>query len=427
MNPNYLRNLVSKKIIFAFVVVGLLLISLVLYLNRPSSVYVSAEQGSDLFVATSKGGEFKKIGTTNVTYKTKKLPSDVYFMATHDTKKTISGVSLKKGDKKSLTLTLANKAAATQIADEALSNVYLDGTVGQGIVSDEFTLVNFETNKDVPVRPEFAGLPYMKKIVWYDANNFVYSSFRQGVGSFINGVPLYQNGIGVKIFNKDGSESDEGYDDEILVDDISKSPKQPLVLASPTNIYLSNDMGNTLRSIIVYDSVKGITNSLHATDSHIYRHSGEEPASYASEEGSSDKSKEVHSSKLYEYDYSGKETNTITIPDTTIRAITETSNKTYVLTPNNLLVIDNGAINTQSLYFNFARDITTYKNNVVLLGDSGIWKVGEDGLSLQLLYEFNDGGVGLAKSFSTSNDTLIFSTQRTTAGSGNTRMYGIRF
>lgn len=424
MYPNEPRRTIWKPL-GILMGVGLVLASiwLVLYLTRHGTITISSEPGAELFVATSRGAEFKKIGTTTATFKSRQTPLDVYFMAARDGKKTISGTTIKRGDNKPLKLALTNKVEAKQIANQSLANVYLEGVTGQGIIPAEFTLVNFRTDGDVPLRPDFAGLPYIKKVVWYDANNFVYSSFNQGVGSFINGKPLYSNGIGTEILGTNETD-DAVYEEDFKLLDISKVPGQPLVLSSSDELFLSDTMGSTLRPIAKFEAMPQTISSLFTTKSHIYRHSGEEPAAYASEENvAADQA--LHSSVLYEYDYQGKNTNEFTIPDSTVRAMAEKNNKTFILTPDKLITLEGGTAASDSLYFKLARDLTSYKDRILLLGDGGVWQISEDGTSSQLLFEFGDGA-GLAQSFSTSGDTLIFGTQPTADGQGSAKMFSIR-
>ena len=180
---------------------------------------------------------------------------------------------------------------------------------------------------------------------------------------------------------------------------------------SDTSIFLSDDMATSLKSILTFDQIKSANYGLYATDSSIYRFGGEDPSAYASESNVEEHSSSEHAETLFQYDYTGKEIAKIDIPDDTIRSVVSRGDKSYILTPNKLIVADKTGSKEQDLYFKLARDITTYKDRVILLGDDGVWQIDEDGVSIQLLYEFKASGAGLAQSFSVSGNKLIFGTQ----------------
>ncbi len=424
MYPGSSNRFFNKKIIVGAVLFLVLLAGVLLYLNRSGTITITSENGAEISVATEKGGSFKKVGTTKVTFKTRKVPADIYFMATKDGKKTVSGAHMVRGKNNPLELTMITKSAATKIADGSLSNVILEGTYGQGIVPDEYTLVSFKTDQDVPSRAEFAGLPYINKVVWYDVNNFVYRSFKGGIGSFVNGVPMYESAIGQQITGANKYAADGEYsDDGDVFEDISKVPSKPLVVMSPTNLFLSDDIGKSLRSVVSFDASQDTINSVFATDTYIYRGLGLRPADYDDDSKGSSQS---IISKMYQYDYSGKKIAELSIPDSSVQAVAQKGEKTYILTPNKLVMAEGSAVTSTSLYFSYVRDLTLYGGKVILLADTGIWQISDDGKSAQLIFDFSDSGVGLARSFSTSGNSLIFGTQPDKNGVGSSKMFALQ-
>lgn len=421
----------KKKVIFGGILLLAVVIGTVLFFTRPGKITVSAENGAELYVATEKSGEFKKIGTTTATYSTRKVPSEVYVMATRDGKKTISGLVAERGKTKSAELTLAKQIGAKPIMNGSVSSAFFDGTLGQGIVAGDYSLTNFRTDRpDEPFRPEFIGIPYLKKAIWYDANNFVYNSFRKGVGRFVNGTHVGNEGIATSISGKDLGQIEPDEETGALVDlkDISRSGDKPLALLSSSNIFLSNDLGASLRSIVGFELIEDTNVGLFTTDNYIYRFAGEDPSAYASESEASEGTEEEHAASLYQYDYSGKQLTRVDIHSESIKAVASRGKKSYILTPDKLVLLENGNVSDLSLYFTYARDITTYKDRVVMLGDGGLWQIGEDGVSIQLLYDFKDSGVGLAQSFSVSGGSLIFGTEPKPGATRNTsKMFVTQF
>jgi hypothetical protein len=424
----YQRN--KTKIIIGSLLSLIVIVGLILFLTRPGKVTVTSESGAELSVATEKSGMFKKIGVGTATYSTRKVPSEVYVMATKDGKKTISGLVAERGKTKSVNLALTAQVSVKPIMNGSVSSAFFDGTVGQGIVAGDYSLVNFKTDRvDEPLRPEFIGIPYLKKAIWYDANNFVYNSFRQGVGRFINGKHVGKEGFANSISGKDlDSLEPEETDDIVDIKDISRSGDKPLVLLSSSNIFISNDRGGSLRSIAGFEPTSSSTVGLFTTSDYIFRFAGDDPSAHASESEAPSNNKNDHASTLYQYDYSGKELAKLSIHSESVRAVASRGKKSFILTPEKLILSEAGGTSDLALYFTYARDITTYKNRVVLLGDGGLWQIGDDGVSLQLLYDFKESGVGLAQSFSISAGSLIFGTEQRPGDTKNTsKMFVTQF
>lgn len=404
MQENMLR-IYKKRIIGAIVIAVFLIIATVLFLQRPGSVVISTEEGAAIETSLSQGGEFTKLGTTTAKYSTRKFPTTVYIKVTSGNKETISGIELERGKKKTLHLSLSNRVAATAFTEGGYSNAFIQGDQGMGIIPDEYILSNFKLNQTkTDPRIELINLPYVKKIVYYDWNNFIYAKFNGGIGGFTNGELTYERDIALILRGKDIDDIDA----EMLyekIQDISKFGNRPLALLSDTNLFTSDDRGVTLTSIASFEPDSTVTNKVFTTGSHIYRAEIQDPASYEEDQGTGQ-------STLFVYDYAGKELSQHTIESNDIKSIVEKDNKTYILTNDKVAILSNGKLHDLNLYFRYARDITVYKNKVVMLGDSGVWRLDDDGVSLQLLYDFSKNGVGLAQSFSAVDGKLLFATQQ---------------
>jgi hypothetical protein len=407
-----LRPKIKAWQLIPLIVSVILAIALLLFLNRAGTLSISSEDGADIFVATSQGGEFKKIGTSHAEYKTRELPSDVYIMSTKGDRKTISGATIKKrGSNDTLNVTLANTVNASKISDGAVFNTFIEGPLVQGIIPEEYMLTSFRTDSFATTRPDFANLPFVKKVVWYDKDNFVYSSLRDGVGRFVNGVDLGRAGFASNSDRESNSiESDDGVS-LIEFTDISKQTGRPLIILSDSSIFSSEDMGTTVQKIIDYKKHDGM-NIIYTTKDYVFRFSGDEPSAYADEEGKPVNKPAEHTSFLYQYTYQGKEVRKISVDAESVVGVASVGEKIFVATPYQLVSANQTKESIVPLYFSYVRDLTNYKDSVVLLADDGLWKVGEDGTSMQLLYPFTGKGVGLGKSFSvTTSGQLLFGTQ----------------
>lgn len=416
-----------SKIVVGVIFILIPVIGIIVFMSRPGTVEIRSESGAEIYVATEKGGEFNKIGTSSAVYKSSKDSSSVYIMTTKDSKKTISGVQIEKGKTQKITLDLQEKVAATKISNGSVFNAYVSGQNIQGITPEQFTLVNYSNNPEETIKPGFARLPFLKKIVWYDANNFIYNSFRNGVGRYINSNPVGKDGLGDSIY---GENIDGIIAGEVDLGDISKTDQQPLVLMSETNMFTSSDMGSSIASIASFEPIKdGENHTLFTTNEHIYRLAGLDPASYASESESEESDGHGHASTLTQYRYDGVKSNSfdLEIDTTDIKALTEKNKIIYILTGEKLITIKDNVISDLDLYFTYARDLTLYSGKIVLLGDDGVWVVNDTGSSAHLLFEYPDSGVGLAQSFSLSGNSLIFGTQAKPGSTAQAKMFSITF
>ncbi len=394
------------------------------YANRPGILRVTTDAAATIYITTSRDAEFKEIGKGEATYKTRTVPSEVFVMVQNGDSKTISGAVLEKGKTVVRNLSLNPVSTATLISEGGLSSPFIDGSLVQGIFPEDFSLISYRTDKYESVRPEFIGMPEMKKLVWFDANNFIYSSFNEGVGRFVNGEDIGSRGLADAITGGFTSIQSPGIDSIVDIVDVAQYPSKPLVLISKNNIFLSDDRGTSLRTIASFDA-EDEANTVQATKDRIMRFAVKNPSSYASEEGENDN----HSTTVYQYDYSGKELPSIDIPDESVISTASHNANMYFLTNSSLVSKGTGDMVRIPLYFSFLGNLTTYKNTPVLLAGDGLWKVSDDGTALQLIFPFSGLGVGLRDSLTTTTDgRLIFgTTPAPNDEKNNSKLFSISF
>jgi hypothetical protein len=399
----------SKKIKLG-ILGAVILLLLIGALNAPSIVTVTSKPGATISIATEKGGQFKKIGQTKATYISFGKPKDIYVLAQLGDQVTYGSATQKRFTRQSLSLSLADGIKAEKITDGAVFDAIFQGTKGQGLVAGQNTLINFSTvSANEPVNPQFVGLPFISKIIWYDFNNFVYLT-DEGVGQFINGTDAGLSGVGTRITGEVRLDpSNTNASDSPIIKDMAKADDGPLVLLSNTNIFTSIDRGTSLRAISSFESDKRDT-SIFASGNSIFKITA--PPLTESESDS-----DIASNKLpmtvQELSYTGKVISTTDLKDSQeVIDIVKKGSTTYVLSYSGLQIIKDGEVSKQSLYFSDVAGMTLYKDKVVLLADSGLWNVSEDGKSYSRLFNFETNGVGLEKSLSIDpNKQLIFGTR----------------
>lgn len=406
-----MNMITRKRIIIALLGLGItciLGVSLYLFLHRAGSLTINTEQGVDILVKTEQGGTFAKIGTERATYESKDFPVTVYVLVEKSGQKTLTGVHLKRGKNPDVQLALAPTIPATKISDGAVLNAFFDGTTVQGIVPGDGTLTSFRTDTFATTRPEFLDLPYMNKVIWYDKDNFIYQTADRSVGQFKQGADLGTGFLAENITGDVVLGSDDEYatDNLVFISDAAQTAGKPLVLMSQSNLFTSENSGTNLQAIKKFDR-NTKDNTLFTSEQSIFR--------VSSRSGGDEEDSKDPAISIVEYDYSGKEKGTYSLDELApVIRVTKKDKTIYVLTAANLYAIKDGDNKPQTLglYFGSASDMVLYKDELVILGDEGLWKLDSSDNSLKLLYDYSANGIGLAGSLSVTPDSrLIFGTE----------------
>lgn len=403
---------INIRYVAGAIVATLVLVGLLIFANRPGTLVITSDSDADIAIGRQQGGDFTKIGRGSVTYKTRDFTSDVYIRATKGSQITVSGATLKRGQTKSVSLPLGDLVSTKVLSDGGILSARKDGELVQGIVPFDYSVTSFRTDRYETTRPGLVGLPYIQKIVWYDANNFVYLGLSNEVGLFVNGADLTDEELALSVSDPSlmaKTDYDETGTAIIAAKDIARAPDSPLVLATSSGVLVSSDMGRNLQALIQHDEVSD-DSRVFATKDEVLWLTGSLPASTA-DEAKSKPQDDHHTSNIIAVDYSGKKTREFSVDAEEIIGVTSLAGKTYILADDRLVVQDGDQTSTVPVYFKYAADIINYQDSVLLLADNAIWRVADDGDSVQLLSQFNDVGVGLRGSFSINPaNELLFST-----------------
>lgn len=419
MNPdsntwNIFNRSINKyrAILFAFVIIALVLVGL-LILNRPAKLVIESENGADIFVTTTSGGEFQKIGTTKATFSTRKVPQDVFVMVTRESKKTI--IQTRLTERKTITrkVELAPVLSISKITDGSVSNMYVDKNNIQGVLPENSRLINFGTQSSVPIRSAFAVSPQVSKVFWYDSDNFVYKSYDGRIGRFVDSIDITSLGLAsvLKNGNVPAPYGEEGEVGRYFID-IAKTDKKPLVLLSKDKLFTSGDMGDSV-SILANLEQTGSDQRVFTDENFVYYFVGDETADYASE--LDDKSiesgdTEHGNSKIYKYNYSGELKDTFVIESDNASSVVSVSNTTYVLSSDVLTVHKDGKSWQVTPFSPYIRGLVEYDNRVFILAGDGLWEVSADGSELRVLANFPTNTIGVVNSLMRVGDKVMFST-----------------
>ncbi len=404
---------VPKKYIFGALALIFVVIAVALWLNRPAKLTVTTDSSADIYFSTEQNGEFQKIGTGTAKYSTRKLPAVVYVKSVKGNNQTISGASLKRGKAQTIKLELGSTITPQVISTGSMSNALIEGTLIQGVVPIDASLISYKTDDYMAVRPELVGLPNMSKISWFDKNNFVYKSTKDVIGQFSKAVDNGESGIARQVQGVSNLKPiDEGSDSpepRVALTDFSRTPGKPMIFLSADSLFTSDDMGYTIKYITTHPK-GGELERIYTSPDSIFWFTGDAPSDELSE-GNTKDFLATQTNSIVQYDYTGNKVREFTAAGQTLTGVTSLNNSVYVLTDKSLTVITNNTEQVIPLYFKNPADMVVYKGKVLILTRTGVWAVGKDNASIQLLSATPGDEQGLKGSFSLNPDgRLLFST-----------------
>lgn len=413
----------TKKIKRYSIIAVLGILLLVFLFNAPGVVTIKTENSANISMTDGKDGEFKKIGTTKTTRFFFKKPTVFYVSAETDGKQTIQSFKPKRFTFKTIELELKDTVPAQKISDGAVVDAFFDSNQGRGIAYGQNIVVDFKTDSESSNNnPEIAGLPYVKKIVWQDINNFVYLS-SPTIGQFSGGVDKGDSEVASVTSGDVAINSDTITESGApRITDISMTAGKPLVLLSSTNIFTSSNLGTNLDGITSFEKEAGET-SIFTTENNIYK------VTYPDLTDDHDAKQTKAIVTLDKFSYSGEWASTIKLDDASeVVSIAEKDNTVYVLTQFGIHTIKDERVTDTSLYFANPADMVIYKGRIVVLGKDGLWQLNENDASFQLLYRFTEFGTGLKGSMSVSpNNVLIFGTTTINSDSDKSATFSTSF
>lgn len=393
---SYLKN---PKVLIALVFGFLAIITLIFFALRTATVTITAPEGSAILISTDKDEDLRQIGTTKATYRTKDIPTNLYIAIEKDGQKTLSGVEITEKKNYFATLSLNPQTKDAQVlTNGSVSSPFIEGTRIQGI-SLRYKLTNFRTDAFETQKSAFIGLPYMKKIIWKDANNFVYVTFAGKVGRFIN-----NNDLGTE-YSIQAKPLPDAVENIAALSDAVKTPDGRIFAVSSNYLVVSSDFGATFNPVAKIESLSD-TPVIFADNSNIYIVDESPPSAYASERIRKNQTGEdEHGGTLFRYNFSGKLQDKGRVEGAPL-GVVKGGNKP-VLATNEGLSDNNGLI---PLYLNNVTDGEVIGKSGYVLADNGLWKLGSDSRSLQLVYDISKYGVGLEQSLSTYQNNILIGT-----------------
>lgn len=397
-------------------------------------ITIKSDGGATISVARDRGATFEEIGETETVYTTRS-PGDVFIRVELNESVSKTGFTVDRGDAKEIEVPLAPTVdAENYLSGGSYGHPVFDGSTIQGIDPGSSQIISFDTNaSSAPRRVEFLGIPSLRSIHWSDPDNFIYTSFRSGVGLFSDGK------------NRGNISELSGLD--ISSNDLPRPPSRiffangawhqnrPVVLLGDGGIYIMENIStNSLEKIVHFDTISN--QAVFSDQNYIYLNEETLPAAFVSEVDDDARLEQIDEEPDVEnvtnvYSYSGESLFNVTTVGSRLMDIVSSSDGEKIIalgdrnisitsSLNNSFVIDN--IPT---FFNVNRDLLTIDDNVYVLVDGGIWRLLPETGVLQLVSGFTGIGLSNSMTLDTNNEYLYYGSRKSPDGSGENAVYRI--
>ncbi len=376
--------------------------------TKGASITVTTASGADIYITGDSEGEYKKVGTSSATFKFKEIPARIYIKVQQGDKESLSGLYVTDDSSKTIDIPLSETNPGSTAYDGAVSHPFLSGDVAYGIEPSSHEIVRFGTKEFLPPRRGFIGIPFLKSIGWINEDTFVYNSFSEGPGAFVNGEDTSDGFFAQTITDTSGKRLQEtARNISQRVEDIAVSGKTTYYITN-IGLYRSDNYGAAL--VKIADFTSDSLQSMSATNNRVVRLEAEVPATYASELNTSSTDTEITHSQVKFYTSEGEETYMLEVFGDAMAGATDVRDRIMVAT-NEEIACTNQSVSTLTPISAPIADAVVYKGNSYVLAGSALWRVADDCLSLQKVVGFNEENIGLKDSLVLHNDSLLFGIQ----------------
>lgn len=403
---NQIRRIVmlhKKKLLWFFGLVLIVFASLWLYsfIASRTVVTIKSSQDSIIYVSEEKGGNFTQIGENgSATYVTRSA-GDYFFKAESGNDTTVGGLRIKTGSEYSMELPIGETVSAEKVFESSIKDPYIKGSAIQGVEPASSSMVNFNLAKEEFPRVEFIGLPYIRNIAWLDKDNFAYSSFREGVGLFLDGKDTKKDRIASRIISNDLPTPEYNF----FFSNATKYKNKPLILLGADGVYKSADMGVSLEKIVHQQPIT--LEQIFSDSTYVYVNIESRPSEFASEteEPVDANSQELATNTTDVYTYDGEFVLTAEASGAKIASVNSVNDSIVLLGEFDVLTVNtDGVIDEKPSYFELHRDMIKYNDKLFVLTENGLWSLDSNLSVFQLIFEFGDRGIGQTESLTLDKD-----------------------
>jgi hypothetical protein len=412
-----LKSTVNKLLpvfIIAFLVAS---IGWIIYFRESSTITYTIESAPDakISVAAERGGDFEQIGVGKATLRARD-EQGVFVRAENSSGTSLTYVNTQAVEAGTITMPIRERVEPEVIAsDGSVSYPLIKNRVLYGVDSETFNLRALGPNTAEIKSPE---LPLTRKIIWQDEQNFMFSSYRDGVGAVINNMKVLNDGLARTVALAPGVEPSPS---EIFINDIAKTKNSPFVLLGDDGIYVSDNIGLDTEKILHTGWIS--TEQLHLDDTYIYLNAETQVGSYASDVSYDDITIDPNqppvTTTTMVYNYQGALLGVIETFGNKVIGVVSGDNHSVVASDHGILTFNPMDINPESVgdmtYFEATRDIVSFNNTTYVLADQSVWSYDEASRMFQEVANVSEYGNVLEKSFvaDPEESALYFGVTRT--------------
>lgn len=369
----------AAVILFVLLILKLFTATISIKTNNPNAK-IFVKQGS---------GEFSEIGVGEAKYKTRSS-AVVFVEARLSDQVSQKSVAPKRLRNTRVSLELEQLAAAKFIATAPLLYPHIENGFVYGINphTNGFEAQPIENNNAVP--PVLPQLPFLKRIVWFDAQNYIYATQGRGVG-------VISSDLGKQISHQSLS-----YSDAVAAN------RDAVVLLAADGVYLAKsiDIEQTTK---IASTVEHSEPNLTADDEFIYF------SSLIFETGTEeDQQPPAKETKLEVFNLNGQKAHEFTLPFKEkvykVAAVDETT--LALLSPAGLTLLDIKSGQTRNEVFSFGevQDMLIFNGRLLLLGAAGLWEYDKTGSEYHKIATYPAGEEYVKNSLVVIGNELYFST-----------------
>lgn len=385
-----------------FIVIGLILVAVVFLaifvikqINR-STLRLSSDEGSQLYIAGERGGEFTKLGESQATFVTSD-PGVYYVKAVKDEKETIKAVTLARRQKQSVRLSLSASSAISRLGFGSLSSLLLEKNFIYGINPNTSTpgYVTLSSNQST----DFSSLaiPRIKEAVWLNHNNYL-------AKTLLNKVIWIKDNRVTGIHNPNGG--------LLSVYDFDKLDRSHFLLLTASGIYKFD--GVVAQKLVSKPFSQNAEVSSDGSLIYVM-----DVPDFASDEGLPVSDTANSDTSLYLYGSAGNEvlsTDNLPITGSVDKVFSLGGDESYgILTSGEVVIVDgDGSVVGQAyIYFKNAQDILAYHDKIILLEKNGLWNYDRSSGEFRKFASVPAGEELIPRSLTLSEDgtAVLFSTR----------------
>lgn len=385
--------LVSVPILFVFI----LIITLLAIPGKTTyKIDISTEEGAQIYIARQEEGEYKEIGSSRSTFESTD-EGEVFIKVKNDTGESQGYVKFGQDNHpQSIHLPIEKMISqdkATVVFSGSVIDPLIAGSDVFGVASSSGSIINFNTLNQVPLKPEYIGIPYVSSIIWSDSNNFSYKTNRGGIGFF-----------------RDGEIKKSDTQEPLFIDFAEGKNGKIFLLAENGAVFETSNLGLDIKKVIE-NEVSGDPH-IFADDKYLY-YSDLPPHSLFedAEEGRQDteNSENTVGSSIEVYSYQGEKLKDIPSKVTELLSVhTDNKGVGIVLDQRGATSFDDSTNYRRiSYYFHDVLGSKVINDKLYILFKDGVWKFSPENEMFSKVFNF-DNSTGIWQSLSKFHDSLLF-------------------